>query len=75
MTSISKRISKISAYLQSLSTPQFSEKIEKAVQKQDRQSIIAICREAKIPKQYSSTIVSVLFSKNVSPMDKYPDFL
>jgi len=69
------RLPKISGYLQSLTTPEYCRKVEEAMEKKDKESLVQICRSAKIPDQFLGTIVSLLFSMSVSPNDKYPDFL
>jgi hypothetical protein len=70
MKSLSERIADISVYLHSLTAPEFSTNVQDAVQKKDRNSLIQICKNAKIPTSYTGTIVSFLLS--VSPEQKWP---
>jgi uncharacterized protein YydD (DUF2326 family) len=70
MVEVKERIADISKHLQTLTSEEYSQKIEKAVQKQDKNSLIKLCRQAKIPSLYIPSIVSVIMS--VSPQ-KWPD--
>jgi NADPH-dependent 7-cyano-7-deazaguanine reductase QueF len=74
MENLSIRIGEVSGYLQSLASPKFNSQVEQAVEKKDKESLIKICRNAKIPDRYLSTIVSTLLSMS-SPMQKYPDWV
>jgi hypothetical protein len=62
MKKLNEKIVDISRHLQSLTSPQFSSEIENAVEKKDKNSLIKVCRKAKIPQQYIGTIVSVILS-------------
>jgi hypothetical protein len=69
MKTLNERIVDLSAHLQSLATPRFSSAIEEAVERNDKESLIRICRKANIPKRYVGTVVSVISS--VAPQ-KWP---
>jgi hypothetical protein len=71
MKTLNERISDLSVYLQSLTGPQFSSKIQDAVERKDRVSLIKTCKKAKIPSSYIDIVVSVILS--VSPDQKWPD--
>ena len=70
MIKLNKKLSNISAYLQTLTTPEFSAEVEKAVQENNKKSLISTCKQAKIPELYIAPIVSIILS--VSPM-KWPE--
>jgi hypothetical protein len=70
MKTLNERIGDISYHLQSLTAPEFSEHIQEAVQKKDRNLLVKLCKKAKIPAVYLGTVVSVLLS--VSPEQKWP---
>jgi hypothetical protein len=70
MKTLNERIVEVSQHLQSLASPEFSGKVQDAVAKNDKESLLKICRTAKIPMTYSSTVVSVLLS--VGPDQKWP---
>jgi len=69
MKTLNERIAELSRHLQTLAKPEFSSEIQDAVERKDKNSIIKVCRKAKIPQIYSSTLVSMLLS--VSPQ-KWP---
>jgi hypothetical protein len=62
MKTLNERIIDVSGHLQSLATAKFSSEIKEAVEKNDKNSLINICRKAKIPQRYVGTVVSVIFS-------------
>ncbi len=70
MIGINKKLSNISTHLQTLTQPEFSSQVEKAVQENDKKSLVDICKRAKIPGMYIGSIVSVILS--VSPA-KWPE--
>jgi hypothetical protein len=70
MKTLNERISEVSYHLQSLTAPDFSSQVQDAVQKKDKNSLIQVCKKAKIPRVYLGTVVSVLLS--VSPEQKWP---
>jgi hypothetical protein len=74
MKNLNERIADVSGYLQSLTAPEFYSQVEEAVEKNDKKSVIGICRKAKIPSNYLSTVVSVLFSMS-SPQQKWPEYI
>lgn len=70
MKTLNERIADLSLHLQSLTAPKFSTKVQEAVERKDKKLLMKICKEAKIPGTYSSTVVSVLLS--VGPNQKWP---
>jgi len=72
MKPLNVRISDVSFHLQTLASPKFAPQVQDAVQKKDRNLLVAICRQAKIPMIYISTIISVVLS--VSPNQKWPEW-
>ena len=72
MKALNERITDVSFHLQTLATPRFCSKVQDAVEKKDRNLLVKICRTAKIPAVYVSTIVSVLLS--VGPEQKWPEW-
>lgn len=70
MKTLKERIADVSSYLQSLMAPAVFPKVQDAVEKRDKNLLMKVCRETKIPEIYSSTIVSVLLS--VGPEQKWP---
>lgn len=73
MKNLSEKLSKTSGYLQSLNTPKFVPQVEKAVKKRDKNALIEVCREAKIPAKDLAMVVSTLF--NMSDQPKYPNYM
>lgn len=70
MKTLNERIADVSYHLHSLAAPEFSSEIQDAVERKDKNSIIRICRKAKIPAIYFGTIVSVVLA--VTPDQKWP---
>jgi len=70
MKTLNERLVDVSRYLQSLAAPEFSTEINKAVERNDKKSLIKVCRKAKIPQHYTGVIVSTILS--VSPDQKWP---
>jgi hypothetical protein len=70
MRSINEKISDISMYLQTLTTKKYSSQVQEAVEKQDKSTLAKICKQAKIPTLYITSVVSLIMS--VSPQ-KWPD--
>jgi hypothetical protein len=62
MSSVNDRISNISKYLQTLTGKDFSSQIQEAVEKQDRSALAKVCKNAKIPRFYVPSIVSIIMS-------------
>jgi hypothetical protein len=52
----------VSYHLQSLNTHEFYSEVKEAVEKNDKNALVKICRKAKIPQQYIGTVISVIFS-------------
>jgi len=75
MSYLNKNIAELSGCLQSLTAPQFASKVEEAVEKKDKTTLIRICRDAKIPRKYLASIVSALFTMSASPQQKYPVYV
>ena len=71
MKTLNERISDLSLCLQSLTAPQFASKIQDAVERKDKASLIKTCKKAEIPSSYIDVVVSVLLS--VSPDQKWPN--
>ena len=70
MKTLNERICDVSLHLQSLAAPEFSSKIQDAVERKDKNSLIKVCKKAKIPRNYINVVVSVLLS--VGPDQKWP---
>lgn len=76
MTLVRKDIAELSGYLQTLSRPELARKVREAVETKDRSSLVEVCKSAKIPAKYFSTIMTALFSMSGNPDQiKYPDIL
>jgi hypothetical protein len=72
MKNLNERILDVSQHLQTLSAKEFSSEVQCAVEKNDKTSLIKVCKRAKIPQSYIGTVVSVVLS--VSPQ-KWPSDL
>lgn len=70
MKALNERIADVSFHLHSLAAPEFSLEIQDAVERKDKNSLIEVCKKARIPTIYLGTVVSVLLS--VSPDQKWP---
>jgi hypothetical protein len=70
MKTLNERISDVSFHLQSLTASEFYSKVQDAVERKDKNSLIKVCKKAKIPGSYIDIIVSVLLS--VHPDQKWP---
>lgn len=70
MKTLNERISDVAFHLQSLAAPEFYSKVQDAVERKDKNSLIKVCKKAKIPGSYIDIVVSVLLS--VSPEQKWP---
>ena len=73
MKTLNERIADVSFHLQTLAAPEFYSKVQGAVEKNDRNLLIKVCRKAKVPAIYLGTVVSVLLS--VGPNQKWPDWI
>jgi hypothetical protein len=62
MKTVNEQILDISVYLQSLASPKFSSEIKQAVERNDRSSLVRVCRKANIPRAYIGTVVSTILS-------------
>jgi hypothetical protein len=62
MKSLNERIIDVSGHLQSLAAPEFSSELQQAVERNDKTSLIKVCKKAKIPQLYIGTIVSMILS-------------
>ena len=58
------KISNMSSHLQTLSAPKYYPQIQEAVEKNDKNLLIKVCRKAKIPQIDINPIVSLLLSIN-----------
>lgn len=65
MKTLNERIADMSFHLRSLAASEFSLEIQDAVERKDKNSLVKVCKKAKIPAIYLGTVVSVLLS--VSP--------
>jgi hypothetical protein len=70
MKKLSNRLAALSTHLQKLSKPEYAEKIQQAVEKNDKATIVKICKSANIPIAYVGSIASIVLS--YSPM-KWPE--
>lgn len=70
MKTLNERIVDVSFHLQSLTAPEFFSQVRDAVERKDKNSLIQVCKKAKIPAVYLGTVVSILLS--VSPEQKWP---
>jgi len=75
MSNLNKNIAELSGCLQSLTAPEFVSQVEEAVEKKDKASLIKICRNAKIPVKYVSSVVTALFNMSEPGQVKYPNIL
>jgi hypothetical protein len=75
MSNLNKNIAELSGYLQSLTAPEFASQVEEAVEKKDKDSLVKICRNAKIPVKYVSSIITTLFNMSSPGEVKYPVYL
>ena len=72
MKALNQRITDVSFHLQTLAAPEFCSQVQDAVEKKNRNLLIRICKKAKVPAVYMSTVVSVLLS--VGPDLKWPEW-
>jgi hypothetical protein len=70
MKTLNERIADVSFHLQSLTAPELFSQVQDAVERKDKNSLIQVCKKAKIPAVYLGTVVSVLLS--VHPDQKWP---
>jgi hypothetical protein len=70
MKTFKERIADVSFHLQSLAGSEFFSQVQDAVERKDKNSLIRVCKKAKIPATYIGTVVSVLLS--VHPEQKWP---
>jgi hypothetical protein len=73
MKTLNERITDVSFHLQSLTNPEFSSKVKEGIERKDKNSLLKVCRKAKIPPSYANIVVSVLLS--VSPQQKWPSII
>lgn len=73
MKTLTERIADVSFHLQSLIAPKVFPKVQDAVERKDKDLLIRICRNAKVPEIYLGTIIAVLLS--VTPDQKYPPIM
>jgi len=70
LNNINNKIMNISSHLQTLTKPEFSKDVEKAVVKNDKTMLVKICQKAKIPSEYIGSVVSVVQSASLM---KWPE--
>jgi hypothetical protein len=70
MKTLKDRIADVSMCLQSLTVPKIFPKVQDAVERKDKDSLIKVCREAEVPETYLGTVIAILLS--VSPQQKWP---
>ena len=76
MKKINEALSDFSGHLQTLNRPEFACKVEKAIESKNKESLIRICRQAKIPSKYYSDVLATLLSKSsASPQQKWQELL
>jgi len=73
MKSLKERIAELSAYLQSLTATDVFPKVQDAVERNDKNTLMKVCRKAKIPEAYLPTVTSILLS--VGPEQKWPGIM
>jgi len=73
MKTLKERIADVSFHLQSLAAPEFSSKVQEAVERKDKNALVKICKKAKVPESYLNIIVSVMLA--VSPQQKWPELV
>ena len=73
MKTLKERIADVSSYLQSLMASDVFPKVQDAVERKDKNLLMKICRNAKVPEIYLGIVASVLLS--VGPEQKYPGVL
>jgi len=70
MKTLSERIADVSLYLQSLMAPNVFPKVQDAVERNDKNLLVKVCRKAKIPEIYLGSVVAVLLT--IGPEQKWP---
>ena len=60
----------MAVHLETLTAPNLLPDVQNAVEKKDRAKIVKICKKAKIPEYYHTSVISVLMS--IGPNTKYP---
>jgi hypothetical protein len=70
MNGVNEKIFNVSKYLQTLTAKKYSSQVQEAIDKHDKNALVKVCKNAKIPTLYISSIVSVIMS--VQPQ-KWPE--
>ena len=70
MKSLNERIADVSLHLQSLMAPNIFPKVQDAVERNDKNLLMKVCRKAEVPEIYLGTVVSVLLT--IGPKQKWP---
>ena len=70
MRTLKVRIADVALCLQSLNAPDIFPKVQDAVERNDKNLLIKVCRKAKVPEIYLSVVVPVLLA--ISPNQKWP---
>jgi len=71
MKNLEERIVEVSKYLQRLMDPAVLPEVQNAVEKKDKDLLMAVCRKIRIPDIYLAVVVSVLLSVG-SRQPKWP---
>jgi hypothetical protein len=66
-------MSDVSFHIQSLAVPELFPEIQNAVDNKDKNSLIQVCKKAKIPAMYIGVAVSTLLA--VGPEQKWPPLI
>lgn len=70
MKTLKERIAAVASYLQSLMAPDIFPEVQDAVERNDKNLLMKVCRKAKIPEVYLSSLVPVLLA--IGPNQKWP---
>jgi hypothetical protein len=73
MKTLNERMADVSFHIQSLSAPELFPEVQNAVEKKDKNSLIQVCKKAKIPAMYIGVVVSTLLA--VGPEQKWPPLI
>ena len=73
MKTLKERIADVSFNLQSLMAPDVFPKVQDAVERKDKNMLMIVCKKAKIPEIYLSSIVPVLLA--IGPEQKWPSIM
>lgn len=71
MKNLEDRIAEVSRYLQCLTAPAVFPEVQNAVERQDKNTLVELCRKVQIPEIYTGVVTSVLLS--IGPEQKWPN--